>query len=330
MKPLFVTGFIRSGTTLLVSLLDGHPDLCIFPRETQFFMYARAELEQDLEDGLEKFIKRTWQQPQFALENPLPPPFDINEYYQRLKKNWGVDNFAMSSFIRSAVFTYAELMNQTDCHWWIEKTPTTEQHAYTLKQWYSDLRMIYIVRDPRAVCASVKAWQIRKGCKHQPLWVAANWNKSVYYGSNLAKICPSLIVRYEDLLSQPTKTMKAVAEFLGIEFLDELVHPTMNTQSWSSNSSYMGSSEGIQANSANKWREQLTPVEVQQIERFCRQNMQAYGYSDFSDTKDNCKQELVKWSVEYYLRRLADQTWTKPTVDMLRPIYQTFQYANRK
>ena len=35
-RPVFVVGYPKSGTTLVVSLLDGHPQLVVFPEETEF------------------------------------------------------------------------------------------------------------------------------------------------------------------------------------------------------------------------------------------------------------------------------------------------------
>src|SRR5690349_23794625 len=36
-RAAFIAGQAKSGTTLLVSLLDGHPELLVFPLETAYF-----------------------------------------------------------------------------------------------------------------------------------------------------------------------------------------------------------------------------------------------------------------------------------------------------
>ena len=45
-SPLLICGHNKAGTSLLVSLLDGHPDVLSFPEETKYFrkIYGRPEL----------------------------------------------------------------------------------------------------------------------------------------------------------------------------------------------------------------------------------------------------------------------------------------------
>src|SRR5262245_11056209 len=37
MEPVLLCGYPKSGTTLLLALLDHHPDLLVFPEESRFF-----------------------------------------------------------------------------------------------------------------------------------------------------------------------------------------------------------------------------------------------------------------------------------------------------
>ena len=39
MKSCFVIGPVKSGTTLLISLLDSHPELALFPMEVKLFTH---------------------------------------------------------------------------------------------------------------------------------------------------------------------------------------------------------------------------------------------------------------------------------------------------
>src|SRR2546430_16569908 len=36
-RACFIAGQAKSGTTLLIALLDGHPELLVFPQETAYF-----------------------------------------------------------------------------------------------------------------------------------------------------------------------------------------------------------------------------------------------------------------------------------------------------
>lgn len=66
LRPCFIAGAARSGTTLLLSLLDGHPELVVYPMETSIlgksFRTPEAEIESTLcserlfESGEEQFL----------------------------------------------------------------------------------------------------------------------------------------------------------------------------------------------------------------------------------------------------------------------------------
>ena len=42
-KPIFISGFNKSGTTLLLSLLDYHPELVVIPEEFHYFQNVYFE-----------------------------------------------------------------------------------------------------------------------------------------------------------------------------------------------------------------------------------------------------------------------------------------------
>ena len=44
-KPLFILGYPKSGTSLLMGIFDNHPQLIVVPEETDFFsvVYERAK-----------------------------------------------------------------------------------------------------------------------------------------------------------------------------------------------------------------------------------------------------------------------------------------------
>jgi hypothetical protein len=40
--PVFILGNLKSGTTLVQALLDGHPELFVIPVELKFFKFVRG------------------------------------------------------------------------------------------------------------------------------------------------------------------------------------------------------------------------------------------------------------------------------------------------
>ena len=48
--PIFICGHPKAGTSLLTSLLDGHPDLVVYPEETLFFRRFLPAIEGKSDD----------------------------------------------------------------------------------------------------------------------------------------------------------------------------------------------------------------------------------------------------------------------------------------
>ncbi len=50
-RACFIAGQAKSGTTLLASLLDGHPELLVLPQETAYFPTVRCDLRHSAGPG---------------------------------------------------------------------------------------------------------------------------------------------------------------------------------------------------------------------------------------------------------------------------------------
>ena len=66
-RPIFVTGLMKSGTTLLLSLLDGHPDILAYPDEPSFHRTLLREYE-SREQMLVDFLYGTPNRAHFGAE----------------------------------------------------------------------------------------------------------------------------------------------------------------------------------------------------------------------------------------------------------------------
>ena len=160
--PLFLTGFPKSGTTLLLSLLDGHSALNVFPKETLFFPYALADLEADREQGIELFVERIFEGVLFGLEEVIADEVGTDRYKVALKERWAETGYSLPRFLDIAVETYGELIGRSRRRFWVEKTPQTELDVPTLREWYPTMRAIHCIRDPRANYAAIRTWNERE------------------------------------------------------------------------------------------------------------------------------------------------------------------------
>lgn len=113
---------------------------------------------------------------------------------------------------------YADEHDRASAAIWVDHTPSNTRHATTLLDIFPDAKFIHIVRDGRAVSASICPldWG--------PNVVAASapwWAERVGYGlAAEASLGPARVlrVRYEDIVLRTKETVRGVTDFLGLEF----------------------------------------------------------------------------------------------------------------
>lgn len=139
----------------------------------------------------------------------------LNNYIKRLSIFFGIDFELATSFSIKAnsapefiSLILGEFAAQQKKARWLEKTPGNILHVPQIFEFWPDAKVIHIVRDPRDVYASLR--QIRKW---DTVTTFGNlWCKFLWAG---AKAAPSAYeIRYENIILEPEKTMRAVLEFL--------------------------------------------------------------------------------------------------------------------
>jgi len=158
-RPVFILGLPRSGTTLLQSLLDGHPDLLVNFAESHFFRklfrglpklspYAKVSLAEEV--LFQHFIKRDEYYNRYLREVSY---FTIKErFYQYL--SGPIEN--SGQYLTAAILAYGAATNQLHKKYWVEKTPHDDKFTELIFSLWPDARCIHVMRDPRAVYSTLK------------------------------------------------------------------------------------------------------------------------------------------------------------------------------
>lgn len=280
-SPIFIGGYPRSGTTLLVALLDSHPDLLVYPSETLFFSRTLPRFRRDpaaaLDATLQTFNDRTWYLKQFGAAPDGSAAFA--RYVRRLFVERGATPKAL---LQAIVLAYGEATGQLDRRFWVEKTPHNERYADRIFAWFPNAKLIYIVRDPRATLASARGFQrITKEAPLPTLRFCAEWLASLAYARRAARTGWVFTVLYEDLVRTPEVVLPRLCTFLGIPFHETLLHPTINQAGFSGFSSYSGfrtSFTSIDPSSLDRWRDQLPAADAALIELLLAKPMARFGY----------------------------------------------------
>lgn len=277
--PVFVCGYYKSGTSLLLNLLDGHPELAVLPFEGKYFTgfykgqaavarYLRVYLL--LDDWVRRLIMTGGKPPFWSLGRPdetHDPYLQFAHYLVYFADAYPEqDLLSMVALAHAAVSIVNGGPITTQARYWVEKTPTNEQHKGAILKVYPEARFLHILRDPRSILASMQKIDVERGTHQfnfegtvrdlQHALLAAEVNQS-----------HTCVLTYEALVSDTAGTMQRITDFLGIAYHPALQTPTTAGMNAVSNSAWQTSrvSGEIHAESLERWRQQLSSEQLSTI-----------------------------------------------------------------
>ena len=290
-RPVFICGHPKSGTSLLRSLLDAHPQLVVYPEETGFFRrYLPAIQGLDLEEKValaeEKLIHIfTWNQQQPPPSQVGFPDRDYSGVHFEAVRLAMIGQLTLNGFrhdgdlLSAAILAFGQVTGQLsdDTLWWVEKTPYDERYAEQIYTWWPQARCIHIVRDPRDNFLSYHqkhaGWNARVFAQNWVDSTGAGLENRAHYGTE-----NYMIVRYEDLVQKPNETLSDICNYLGIYQTDMLWVPTRNGEAWMGNSMFTERFKGISSTPVERWKGSLKPEDAGVIALLAGSLMGVLGY----------------------------------------------------
>lgn len=311
-RPLFSTGTARGGTTFFARILSVNSDVKVTSdpylplfrtlRTEIIQRYVDPEFDRNLPLDDYYFSKEKLGHLKAIQARDLNLPFrkeHLDKLITELKGRANLGARELLPFLDElAGDTYFELfsngialLERAHCaehikwcgfhdNWTVEFFPL-------LARGFVDARFFIIVRDPRAAIASAIKLRERDPELVPLLYSFAHcWRKHVAF-STLLKSLPDLegrlmVFRYEDLVTEPEKTILEFCSFLGIQFseamLDTKLFRSMNGAKWQNWSHFEVPKQGIFTEGINRWRSYLSPEMIEYIEFVCDPEMQLFGY----------------------------------------------------
>jgi len=223
-RPVFVLGYYKSGTTLLLNLLDGHPELLALPGEWRHFTRP-AERPPPGDAAIRAIHARAIRNaitpygipPRWLLGNPAETAADRYEELGR-----AVVGFARTRGSRDVLAAAAQAfaaVTGTAPRRWVEKTPTQELLVERILGAYPEARFVHIVRDPHATIDSIEGYRSGRPIVDS-LTGAAELGRSFRAALNGRRRLGDryTILKYEELVTDTATTMRTVADALGIAY----------------------------------------------------------------------------------------------------------------
>ena len=287
-RACFVAGQAKSGTTLLVALLDNHPELLVLPEETAYFptvltkygprgrraqfdYLTKQSLSNVLFGGPCKWGKRNYST--FPREKFL-------EIFEQAAFNPANEQ---EDLLVLMVKAYAAALERplNTIRRWVEKTPANRNHIPAILERFPHARILVTMRDPRAILAAQIALEkTRKTGRFSIYYVIAHWRVAARLAKRILNgELSGLLVPYEQLVVEPARMMEKVCAYLDIAFdRSTVLTPTKVGQFWKGNSAARIHFSEISPEPATRWQSELSADEIGWVEWHCRDLMPQFGY----------------------------------------------------
>lgn len=301
-RGLFVTGMLRSGTTLMDKLLNTHPQLRV-ASQPFFAFYARSKLEFLGPDSRQvlpitpQFMEPAKQRAGFMhwLDETTITGLALDDIQRTctgakgqsaprlVGRRYALRPDRFLGLWRQLHGHVAEAYGVPAAGGYVgsKEVMCEEFVPHMLSQ---GLRCVLIVRDPRSVLASLNNGSYRAGVgdTYPILLNLRNWRKSAAYclwGRNRPGM---LVLRYEELVQDLDQALGRVAAHLGIEPFDVRWYADgildQEGARWGGNSSFV-KKERPDAQGTERWSELLDEATVRFIEFCTYPELLALGYT---------------------------------------------------
>jgi hypothetical protein len=274
----FIIGRPRSGTTLLRTMFDAHPNFCI-PLEHSNLIHLQY-----------KFGRIKYWDTKIILS--LFHEFTSN----KMIKHWTYDKAKLKKNLLSAPkkSSFSDLIKIIYSHY-ESVFPKNEQliigdksplNSLYLKKLYNgaftEAKFIYLSRDPRDNISSIKKLR-SKGFSPSIDILANGWKQSAHQFLYMLEKVPQqiLFLRYEDLIVHPKEELLKICDFLNIPFDKNMLNYHKTKQNYSADfiENYQKKLfSPPDKKNHNNWKKELTVKEVKKIEYQCRYYMEKFNY----------------------------------------------------
>jgi hypothetical protein len=273
-QQVFIAGIPRSGTTLLRLVLSAHPQVAISPEthclERIIFGFPHAGQLDGERLGL---LKRVIQEDRKLAGWKI----DLQPYLERVR------NYTQVTTRDAVLHLMEHYRDQTAPHATIlgNKKGFFAEYGELAHDLFPEAKFLFIVRDARDAVYSMRS--NLKG--YSAISASIRWRARVVRGRKLQERFPAqcLLVKYEDLVSQPEEVCRLLCAFLQIEYAPQMI------RFYEGNKQHERVIEGTEqihklTNSPftqariGRWRKGLTAAEVGIVQTIAGKELERLGY----------------------------------------------------
>lgn len=287
----FLVAKDRSGTTLLQTMLDSHPNICA-PLESRFVLHLKNKYHSKTiwnKSLKTQFVKDLFKEQKMVLFWELDQDALI-ERLEKLPENTTYGEICKQVYVSSTSFHSKETAALI-----VDKNPIYAIMIPLLQEVFPDAKFIHLIRDFRGNVSSIL--NLQKGASVYKLGM--NWILTNSEIEKTKQLSPNnfITLRYEDLLENPKSELERITSFFSLEFHQDML--TYNERIVKAIAAYVARSPSEKVRSVreigiakvhknlskpidnsfkDKWKEKLSKADIETLEKYCSGFAQRYGY----------------------------------------------------
>jgi hypothetical protein len=257
LRPFFIVGHPRSGTTLLRFMLSSHPGLYI-PGETGFLPFLDTDPEVELD--------------QTAVASLLRRIGQLNRFWDDLVNDEAAFYATLSQTHRPTLPVVLDALYRLQVPpgtvRWGDKTPLYIQYIPQILAIFPRAQFIHVIRDGRDAALSARAKWGRSRPYMDLSYLLRNWVRNVKSGRESGRPGQQPVpqqyheLRYETLVTDPAGALRTICDFL-----DETYDPAIldyqkaARQEGGGIDAHVEAQEELHSQSIGRWRREMTLFE---------------------------------------------------------------------
>ena len=318
----FILSTGRTGSTLLSSMLNMHPEILSVSEEPfAYNLYPKYKnITNWTDDTIEQFCYDFY----LFSEGKLEPQFGKkDDIVKLLKKHQSI--LTGEYAIKLAYFAFFPNKDKSQVTTIVDKELKFHHFLNEIVDFYPASKFIILSRDPRDnVLIKIKR-AIKKNKKPSFVIYAKTWNyqyKTLIKKTDLLDKDRCLKVKYEDLVTTPEETLKTITRFLNLSYNDIMLEYDENIKEEVKRNETMiggnvkqylslfheGLTQKVNTDKVGIWKKELTKSENDLIWSICEKTAISIGYEANSCKKKTYfKLRMLKELLIFYVDKILKQ-----------------------
>lgn len=278
-NKVFISGMMRSGTTLLQKAIDAHPEVIVdYQTKTSDFIEIKR-----------KFLESISCEEYHVLKHYNPTrTYTYTEFISWIK----------TALVKQSIGLTELFDNHTGNEEKLYGVKEVLMEEFYIPLMNNGVKCLNIIRDPRDVISSMSFGKGEKhtGAPRPILFDLRNWRKSAHFSYLLEENDNFKSILFEDLLCNPENVLNEVYDWLGLSKISlSSIQANIKSKGWLSNSSF-GSRKLFDSKAEGGYKINLPKTVCSYIEAICWPEMKNLGYKTSIDCEQ--KQRLINDFIE--------------------------------